>query len=38
VKAFERTSAKLAEAQAALQAAEEEWFDLEMLREEIEGS
>jgi ATP-binding cassette subfamily F protein uup len=38
VKAFERTSAKLAEAQAALHAAEEEWFELEMLREEIEGS
>jgi ATP-binding cassette subfamily F protein uup len=38
VKAFERATAKLAEAQAALQAAEEQWLEFEMLREEIEGS
>ncbi|HKJ60588.1 MAG TPA: ATP-binding cassette domain-containing protein, partial [Hyphomicrobiales bacterium] len=37
-KAFEASTAKLAEAQAALDAAEEEWLELEMLREEIEGS
>jgi ATP-binding cassette subfamily F protein uup len=36
-KAFETATAKLADAQAALAAAEEEWLELEMLREEIEG-
>ena len=35
--AFAETSAKLAAAQAELAAAEEQWLELEMLREEIEG-
>ena len=35
---FERFSAALAEKQAALAAAEEEWLALEMLREEIEAA
>ncbi|OYW32902.1 MAG: hypothetical protein B7Z45_08890, partial [Azorhizobium sp. 12-66-6] len=34
---FERTSAALAKAQKELDAAEEEWLRLELLREEIGG-
>ncbi|MEW6125033.1 MAG: ATP-binding cassette domain-containing protein [Pseudomonadota bacterium] len=34
---FEKTSAALAKAQAALDAAEEEWLRLEILKEEAEG-
>jgi ATP-binding cassette subfamily F protein uup len=37
-KAFEDTSAALATTQAELAAAEERWLELEILREEIEGS
>ena len=37
-KAFAETSASLATAQAELATAEEKWLELEMLREEIEGS
>jgi ATP-binding cassette subfamily F protein uup len=37
-KAFAETSAKLTGAQAELAAAEEKWLQLEILREEIEGS
>jgi ATP-binding cassette subfamily F protein uup len=37
-KAFDAATAKLATAQAELHAAEEKWLELEMLREEIEGS
>ena len=37
-KAFAATTAALAAAQAELAAAEEKWLELEMLREEIEGS
>jgi ATP-binding cassette subfamily F protein uup len=37
-KAFADTSAALAEAQTGLSRAEEEWLELEMLREEIEGA
>ena len=36
-KAFADTTAKLATAQADLSAAEEQWLELEMLRQEIEG-
>ncbi len=36
-KAFADTTAKLATAEAALHAAEEQWLELEMLRQEIEG-
>ncbi|MBX2805286.1 MAG: ATP-binding cassette domain-containing protein [Hyphomicrobiales bacterium] len=36
-KAFEAATAKLTDAQMALATAEEEWLELEMLREEIEG-
>jgi ATP-binding cassette subfamily F protein uup len=36
--AFAETSASLAAAQAELTTAEEKWLELEMLREEIEGS
>ena len=36
-KGLEQSTAKLAEAQRVLEAAEEEWLELEMLREEIEG-
>jgi len=35
---FEKTSAALAAKQTELQAAEEKWLELEMLREEIEGT
>ena len=34
---FRAATAELAAAQADLQAAEDEWLELEMLREEIEG-
>jgi ATP-binding cassette subfamily F protein uup len=37
-KAFEAVSAALAERQAALDAAEQNWLELEILREEIEGA
>ena len=37
-KAFADASAALAAAQSQLAAAEEKWLELEMLREEIEGS
>ena len=37
-KAFAETSASLATTQAELATAEEKWLELEMLREEIEGS
>jgi ATP-binding cassette subfamily F protein uup len=37
-KAFAETSASLAATQSKLAAAEEKWLELEMLREEIEGS
>jgi len=37
-KTFDVTSAALAAAQAELAAAEERWLELEVLREEIEGS
>jgi ATP-binding cassette subfamily F protein uup len=36
-KGFEKTSARLAEIASEIAAMEEEWLDLEMLREEIEG-
>ena len=36
-KAFAETSASLAAAQAELAAAEEQWLELEILREEIES-
>ena len=35
--AFNRTAGELEKARAALSAMEEEWLELEMLREEIEG-
>ncbi len=34
---FQKTSAALTEAQGALDAAEEEWLRLEILKEELEG-
>ncbi len=37
-KAFAETSGSLAAAQSELAAAEEKWLELEILREEIEGS
>jgi ATP-binding cassette subfamily F protein uup len=37
-KAFDETSAALAAAQTELAASEEKWLELEMLREQIEGS
>ena len=37
-KAFAETSGSLAAAQSQLAAAEEQWLELEILREEIEGS
>ena len=36
-KAFDAASAAIAKAQAELDAAEEKWLELEMLREEIES-
>jgi ATP-binding cassette subfamily F protein uup len=36
--AFEKTSAELVAAQSDLEAAEEQWLELEMLREEIESN
>ncbi len=35
---FDRTTADLAQAESALQAAEEEWLRIEMIREEIESA
>jgi ATP-binding cassette subfamily F protein uup len=37
-KAFARASAAVTEAQTALDAAEQNWLELEILREEIEGA
>mgnify|MGYP005854872535 CR=1 FL=1 len=37
-KAFEKTTARLAKAEAELTEAEERWLELELLREELEGA
>ena len=37
-KAFEKTAAELDRERSGLSAMEEEWLELEMLREEIEGA